>query len=177
MLLKTRAAHIPTKNLSALPSPPHPPPQLVIKSYIVNIKHKTWRRFVCWEADMLARTSTCKKEVCMIFEVEISTLPSWSSPFKLSDCHYGQMRLLQSLRLTKICFNAQKTEWGCFQFPKHLPKGPLSATKWAKNVFFCRRVRGVRFKKVHFLGPKGPLFEGPAPPQKNWSWLRAWLLA
>ena len=29
---------------------------------------------------------------------------------------------------------------------------------------FCRRVRGVRFKKVHFLGPKDPLFGGLAPP-------------
>ena len=23
----------------------------------------------------------------------------------------------------------------------------------------------MRFKKVHFLGPKGPLFGGPAPPK------------
>ena len=68
--------------------------------------------------------------------------------------------------------------------------------KWG----FCRRVRGVRFKKVHFLGPKGPLLGVPHPPKidpgygpagnirkasknfvlKNgWNWsyfLRAWTL-
>ena len=42
----------------------------------------------------------------------------------------------------------------------------------SNNLFFFG-LRGVRLKKVHFLGPKGPLFGGPAPPQ-NRSWLRAW---
>ena len=49
--------------------------------------------------------------------------------------------------------------------PPNLPKGPLTATKWAKNVFvfflliFCSGVKGVRFKKstfwvqnVHYFG-------------------------
>ena len=35
--------------------------------------------------------------------------------------------------------------------PPNLPKGPLLATKWD----FCRRDKGVRFKK----------FWGPAPPK------------
>ena len=35
--------------------------------------------------------------------------------------------------------------------------------KWG----FCRRVRGVRFKKIHFFGPKGPLFGGPTLPPKK----------
>ena len=40
--------------------------------------------------------------------------------------------------------------------PPNLPKGPLLVTKWAKNGGFCRRVRGVRFKKVHFFGVPHP---------------------
>ena len=31
--------------------------------------------------------------------------------------------------------------------------------------FFCKRVKGGEVQKVHFLGPKGPHFGGPAPPQ------------
>ena len=46
-----------------------------------------------------------------------------------------------------------------------LPKGPLFVTKWAKNGVFCRRVKGSEVQKVHFLGQKGPLFRGTAPPQ------------
>ena len=45
--------------------------------------------------------------------------------------------------------------------PKICRKDPLLATKWG----FCRRDKGVRFKK-------GPPFWGPAPP--NRSWLQAW---
>ena len=43
--------------------------------------------------------------------------------------------------------------------PPNLPKDPLLATKWG----FCKRDKGVRFKKVHLLGPTPP----------NRSWLRA----
>ena len=31
--------------------------------------------------------------------------------------------------------------------PPNLPKGPLLAKKWAKNVFFVGGLRGMRFKK------------------------------
>ena len=36
----------------------------------------------------------------------------------------------------------------------NLPKGPLLATKWAKNFFFfsCKRVGGGEVQKVHLLG-------------------------
>ena len=40
--------------------------------------------------------------------------------------------------------------------------------KWG----FCRRVEGGEVQKVHFVGPKGPLLGGSAPPQIR-SWLRA----
>ena len=55
---------------------------------------------------------------------------------------------------------------GCDAPPKSAKRSTFShkvGQKWG----FCRRVRGVRFKKVHFLGPKGPLFWGPAPPPKK----------
>ena len=41
--------------------------------------------------------------------------------------------------------------------PPNLTKGPLLATKWAKNEVFVGGLRGVRFKRVHFLSGKGPL--------------------
>ena len=40
--------------------------------------------------------------------------------------------------------------------PPNLPKDPLLATKWG----FCRRDKGVRFKKVHLYGVPHP----PPPP-------------
>ena len=57
----------------------------------------------------------------------------------------------------------------------NLHKGLPLANKWSKMGFllFCIRVKRVRFKKVHFLGPTCPHFGDPAPPQ-NRSWLRAW---
>ena len=38
-------------------------------------------------------------------------------------------------------------------------------TKCAKNGFFCKRVKGVRFKKSTFWVQKGPHFGGPTPPK------------
>ena len=48
---------------------------------------------------------------------------------------------------------------GCDAPPSNLPKGPLLATKWVKNGFFCRRAKG--------WGSKSPLFGIPAPPQNQ----------
>ena len=50
----------------------------------------------------------------------------------------------------------------------HPPKSAKRSTfshKVGQKLGFCRRVRGVRFKKVHFLGPKGPLFGVLHPPK------------
>ena len=58
----------------------------------------------------------------------------------------------------------------------HHPKSPKRSTfshKMGQKWVFCRRVKGDEVQKVHFLGPKGPLFGGTAPPL-NRSWLRAW---
>ena len=48
-----------------------------------------------------------------------------------------------------------------YDAPPNLPKDPLLATKWG----FCRRDKGVRFKKVHLFG---------VPHLPNRSWLWAW---
>ena len=54
-------------------------------------------------------------------------------------------------------------------------KGSLLATKWDKNGVF--RVEGVEVQKVLFLGPKGPLLGGSAPPQvRSWLFCRSQLL-
>ena len=69
-----------------------------------------------------------------------------------------------ALPIRPVARGVQGVRW----HPQNLPKGPLLATKWAKSgVFVGGFTRGVRFKKVHFLGPKGPLFGGPAPPKIN----------
>ena len=39
-----------------------------------------------------------------------------------------------------------------YDAPPNLPKDPLLATKWG----FCRRDKGVRFKKVHLFGVLHP---------------------
>ena len=54
---------------------------------------------------------------------------------------------------------------GGWDTPSNLAKGPLLATKWAKNWGFCRRVGGGEVQKVNFWGPKGPLLGDSAPPQ------------
>ena len=50
--------------------------------------------------------------------------------------------------------------------PPHLPKGPLLVTKWAKNGFFCRRVRG-EVQKSPLFGSSRSSFGGSAPPKKS----------
>ena len=42
--------------------------------------------------------------------------------------------------------------------------------KWG----FCRRVKGVRFKKSTFWSKRSTFWRSHTPPKKNWSWLRAW---
>ena len=47
------------------------------------------------------------------------------------------------------------------------------APKWAKKGF-CKNVKhfveGVRFQKVHFVGPKGPHFWVLHPQNRSWLW-------
>ena len=47
------------------------------------------------------------------------------------------------------------------------PKSAKRST-FSYKMGFCRRDKGVRFKKVHLLGAPHP----PPPPHR--SWLRAW---
>ena len=63
---------------------------------------------------------------------------------------------------------------GTMQPPKSA-KRSTSVHKMGQKWGFCRRVKGGEVQKVHFLGPKCPLFGVPPPPQKkkkNQSWLR-----
>ena len=50
----------------------------------------------------------------------------------------------------------------------HHPKSAKRSTfsqKVDQKWDFCMSVKGVRFKKSTFWGPKGPYFGDPAPPQ------------
>ena len=78
------------------------------------------------------------------------------------------------LNFQHICF--QTCSQGVQHTTSNLQKGPLLATKTVKvcqKWGFCRRAKGVRFKKST-LGPKGRLFGGSTPYQ-NQPWLRACL--
>ena len=63
---------------------------------------------------------------------------------------------------------------GVQRTPSNLSKGPLLATKWAKNGIFVGGLRGMRFKKSTFLVQKVHFLGGPAPPKIDPAWLRAW---
>ena len=52
---------------------------------------------------------------------------------------------------------------GCNAPPKSA-KRPTFSHKMGQKWGFCKRVKGVRFKKSTFLVQKGPHFWGPAPP-------------
>ena len=64
-----------------------------------------------------------------------------------NSAHFGQARSQGVRRTPQIC---QQVHF----LPQSGPK-----------MGFCRRVRGVRFKKVHFWGLKGLLLGGSAPPK------------
>ena len=51
--------------------------------------------------------------------------------------------------------------------PPNLPKGPLLATKWAKNGVFCREVKGGEVQKSPLFGSKRSTFWGSPHPKKS----------
>ena len=89
--------------------------------------------------------------------------------------HLGTLLKLWKLSTLKPRSGASRpVARGCDAPPKSAKRSTFShkvGQKWG----FCRRVRGVRFKKVHFLGPKDPLFGGPAPPPKSILAMDAWV--
>ena len=55
--------------------------------------------------------------------------------------------------------------WG--NAPPKSAKRSTFSHKMGQKWGLCRRVKGGEVQKVHFLGPSGPFFGGPAPPIIN----------
>ena len=76
------------------------------------------------------------------------------------------------------CVQARSHGWvggvgGCDTPPKSAKRSTFSHKIGQNGGQEGMRVKMGEVQKVHFWGPKGPLFLGPAPP--NQSWLRACL--
>ena len=95
-------------------------------------------------------------------------IKSWDKSIQWCMCTYVRLPVLPLPLLLKNAHVQARSQGGCGGCDAPPPKSAKRSTfshKMGQKWGFCRRVRGVRFKKVHFLGPKGPLFGGPAPPK------------
>ena len=108
---------------------------------------------------------------------QLGTFCPWAIVYcytELKLCYFKNLKLFSNRvkeLFEPIVYEKRRRVQACSQrgcgggmYPPNLPKGPLLATKWAKNEVFIGGLRGVRFKKSIFFYPKGS-FLGSCTPQ------------